>query len=62
MAVASDGSYGIGEGVVYSYPVTCEQGGYSIVKGLEVNDDCRTRMDASHDELLEERSGVAELL
>jgi malate dehydrogenase len=62
MAVASDGSYGIGEGVVYSYPVTCEQGSYKIVQGLEVGDDIRARMTASHDELLEERSGVAELL
>ena len=62
MAVASDGSYGIGEGVVYSYPVTCEQGSYKIVQGLEVGDDIRARMNASHDELLEERSGVAELL
>ena len=62
MAVASDGSYGIEEGVVYSYPVTCEQGNYSIVQDLEISDDCRNRMDASHEELLEERSGVAELL
>jgi malate dehydrogenase len=62
MAVASDGSYGIGEGVVYSYPVTCSDGSYSIVQDLDVGDDCRRRMDASHTELLEERSGVAELL
>jgi malate dehydrogenase len=62
MAVASDGSYGIDEGVVYSYPVTCSQGSYTIVQGLDVNDDCRSRMNASHEELLEERSGVAELI
>jgi malate dehydrogenase len=62
MAVASDGSYGIEEGVVYSYPVTCAQGSYTIVEGLEVGDDCRARMSASHEELLEERAGVAELL
>jgi malate dehydrogenase len=62
MAVASDGSYGIDEGVVYSYPVTCSKGSYSIVKGLAIDDGCRTRMDLSHQELLEERAGVAELL
>lgn len=62
MAVASDGSYGVAEGVVYSYPVTCEAGSYSIVKNLEINDDCSARMKASYDELQEERSGVAELL
>jgi malate dehydrogenase len=62
MAVASDGSYGIGEGVVYSYPVTCANGSYSIVGDLGIDDDCRARMDASHEELLEERAGVAELL
>jgi len=62
MAVASDGSYGIGEGVVYSCPVTCSDGRYSIVQDLEVGADCRERMDSSHAELLEERAGVAELL
>ena len=61
MAVGSDGSYGIDEGVIYSYPVTCKDGDYSIVQGLEISDDCRHRMDTSHQELLEERSGVAEL-
>jgi malate dehydrogenase len=62
MGVASDGSYGISEGVVYSYPVTCEAGRFSIVTDLDINDDCRRRMTASHEELLEERDGVAELL
>ena len=62
MAVASDGSYGIDEGVVYSYPVTCNAGSYSIVKNLDINNDCSQRMKASYEELLEERSGVAELL
>jgi len=61
MAVGSDGSYGIDEGVIYSYPVICKDGNYSIVQGLEISDDCRHRMDTSHQELLEERSGVAEL-
>jgi malate dehydrogenase len=62
MGVASDGSYGIDPGVVYSYPVTCAAGSYTIVENLSVNDDCRQRMTASHEELLEERDGVAELL
>jgi malate dehydrogenase len=62
MGVASNGSYGIDEGVVYSYPVTCNAGSYSIVENLDINGDCRQRMTASHEELLEERDGVAELL
>jgi malate dehydrogenase len=62
MAVASDGSYGIAEGVVYSYPVTCRDGSYSIVQGLDIDTDCAKRMKISYEELLEERSGVAELL
>jgi malate dehydrogenase len=62
MAVASDGSYGIAEGVVYSYPVTCKDGSYSIVQDLAIDKDCRKRMDLSHQELLEERAGVAKLL
>jgi malate dehydrogenase len=62
MAVASDGSYGVAEGVVYSYPVTCRDGSYSIVQGLDIDDDCAKRMKTSYEELLEERAGVAELL
>ncbi|MDR2216322.1 MAG: malate dehydrogenase [Nevskiaceae bacterium] len=62
MAVPSDGSYGIPEGVVYSYPVTTKNGEYSIVQGLSVDDFSRARIDASHAELLEERDGVKDLL
>lgn len=62
MAVASDGSYGIPEGVVYSYPVRCGQGRYEIVQGLEIDAFSRQRMDATHAELREERDGVADLL
>ncbi|MDY6943307.1 MAG: malate dehydrogenase [Pseudomonadota bacterium] len=62
MAVPSDGSYGIPEGVIYSYPVTCAKGTYEIVQGLDINDFSRSRMDATYQELLEERAGVAELL
>jgi malate dehydrogenase len=62
MAIPSDGSYGIPEGVMYSYPVTCSGGRYSIVQGLPVDAFSRERMDATHRELLEERDGVRELL
>jgi malate dehydrogenase len=62
MAVPSDGSYGIPEGVIYGYPVTCRNGEYTIVQGLSVNDFSRAKMDATHKELLEERDGVKDLL
>ena len=62
MAIPSDGSYGIPEGVIYSYPVTCKDGRYSIVQGLAVSGFSRERMDATHRELLEERDGVRDLL
>ncbi len=62
MAVPSDGSYGIPEGVIYSYPVTCKNGEYSIVQGLSINDFSREKMQATHRELLEERDGVKDLI
>ena len=62
MAVASDGSYGIREGVFYSYPVVCKDGRYEIVQGLDIDEFSRERMQATEDELFEERAGVAELL
>jgi malate dehydrogenase len=62
MGVPADGSYGIGEGVTYGYPVTVSGGDYRIVPGLEVDEFSRKRMDASHAELREERAGVGELL
>ena len=62
MAVASDGSYGIAEGVYYSYPVKCRGGDYEIVRQLEIDDFCRARLDATDAELREERRGVADLL
>ena len=59
MGVASDGSYGISEGVVYSYPVRCPGGGrYEIVQGLAIDEFSRKRMDASDAELREERGNV----
>jgi malate dehydrogenase len=62
MGVASDGSYGIPEGVIYGYPVTTKAGQYQIVKGIEISDFSRKRMDATLKELHEERDGIAELL
>ena len=62
MAVPSDGSYGIPEGVIYSYPVTCANGAYSIVQGLAVDEFSRAKLQATHAELLEERAGVADLI
>jgi malate dehydrogenase len=62
MGIPSDGSYGIPEGVIYSYPVVCQGGKYQIVQGLSVDAFSRARMDATHKELLEERDGVKDLL
>lgn len=61
MAVASDGSYGVPEGLVSSFPVTCADGDWSIVQGLEINDFSRQRIDASVAELVEERDAVTAL-
>ena len=62
MAVPADGSYGIGAGVIYSYPVTVSNGEYRIVPGLAVDEFSRKRMDATYAELREERDGVKNLL
>jgi malate dehydrogenase len=62
MAVPSDGSYGIKEGVIYSYPVTIKDGSYQIVQGLSIDEFSRKRMDATDKELREERDGVKDLL
>jgi malate dehydrogenase len=62
MGVASDGSYGIEEGVVYSYPCTCRDGRYHIVEGLEIDDFSRQRMMATDRELREEREAIKDLL
>jgi malate dehydrogenase len=62
MGVASDGSYGIPEGIMYGVPVTCEGGHYHRVKDLEIDAFSRERMDFTLKELLEERDGVADLL
>jgi malate dehydrogenase len=62
MGVPSDGSYGIPEGVIYGYPVTCRNGSYQVVKGVEVSEFSRKRMDATLNELHEERDSVRSLL
>ena len=62
MGIASDGSYGIPEGVLYGHPVTCRDGRYEVVKGLEISEFSRKRMDATLKELHEERDGVKHLL
>jgi len=62
MAVPADGSYGIAAGVIYSYPVTIQNGDYRIVPGLAIDEFSRKRMDATHTELREERDGVKNLL
>jgi malate dehydrogenase len=62
MGIPSDGSYGIPEDVMYGFPVTCANGEYSMVKGLEIDEFSRARMDATLAELNEEREGVAHLL
>jgi len=62
MGVPADGSYGIPDGVIYSYPVTITNGDYRIVPGLAIDDFSRQRMEATHAELREERDGVRNLL
>ncbi len=61
MAVCSDGSYGVPEGLISGFPCTTENGVWKIVQGLDVNEFSRGRIDASVGELGEERDAVAEL-
>ncbi|HEU0152788.1 MAG TPA: malate dehydrogenase [Arenimonas sp.] len=62
MGIPSDGSYGIPKDVMYGFPVTCKDGKYEIVQGLEIDEYSRTMMDKTLAELEEERAGVAHLL
>ena len=62
MAIPSDGSYGISDGLIYSYPVTCSGGHYDIVPALEIDEFSQIRMSETEQELLEERDGVRDLL
>ena len=61
MGVYSDGSYGVAEALIYSFPVTCIGGDWQIVAGLEINAFSQSRMDATEAELTEERDSVAHL-
>ena len=61
MAIPSDGSYGVEEGVISSFPVTCSDGSYEIVQGLEISDFSQGRIDATVNELKEERDAVRQL-
>jgi malate dehydrogenase len=60
-AIWSDGSYGVAEGIITSFPVTSSGGSWEIVQDLDINDFSRTRIDASVAELLEERDAVRSL-
>jgi malate dehydrogenase len=62
MGIPSDGSYGIADGVIFGFPVTCQGGEYKIVQGLAVSDFSRARIDATLKELQEERAAVENLL
>ncbi len=62
MGIPSEGSYGIPEGVLFGYPVTCSGGKYSIVQGLTISEFSKARIKATYDELLEERNAITHLL
>jgi malate dehydrogenase len=62
MAIPSDGSYGVEEGLISSFPCTCSDRSYEIVQGIELNDFSRSKIEASIDELKEEREAVKDLL
>jgi malate dehydrogenase len=61
MAVPADGSYGVEEGIISSFACTCSGGEYTIVEGLEVNEFAQQRIDATVNELKEERGAVEKL-
>jgi malate dehydrogenase len=62
MGVYSDGSYGIAEGLIYSFPCVCKDGDWTIVQGLDINQFSREKMSATEQELAEERDAVQHLL
>jgi malate dehydrogenase len=61
MGIHSDGSYGVAEGIISSFPVTCSGGDYTIVQGLDIDDFSRAKIDASVTELADERDAVVGL-
>jgi len=62
MGVVSDGSYGIAEGLIYSFPVECRNGEYHVVQGLEISEFARSKMQITMAELLEEKETAYEVL
>jgi malate dehydrogenase len=62
MGVPSDGSYGIPEGVMFGYPVNCSGGRYEIVKGLEISEFSKGKIEGTHSELTKERADITHLL
>ena len=62
MGVLSTGAYGVPEGLIYSFPCACKDGVYHVVEGLEINEFSRAKMDATAQELSEERDAVRHLL
>ncbi len=62
MGIHSDGKYGVAEGLIYSFPVTCENGQYQVVEGLEINEFSQDLMDKTEQELAEEKDAVSHLL
>lgn len=61
MGIPSDGSYGVDEGVIFGFPVTCSGGSYEIVQGLDLNDFSQSRLDVTVNELQDERETVKQL-
>ena len=62
LGVGSDGSYGVPEGLVFSFPCTCKDGEYTIVKGLEWNDFAKEKIRLTTEELVQERDAVLGLM
>ena len=62
MGICSSGEYGVPAGLIFSYPVTIADGKWTIVEGLEINEFSRARIDATAQELTEEKEAVAHLL
>lgn len=62
MSIPSDGSYGISQDLIYSFPVTCENGEYQIIQGLDISDFSQQKINLSEQELLEEREAIKHLL
>ena len=62
MAIPSNGSYGISEGIIYSFPVICQNGSYSIVENLEIDEFSKECMEITEKELIDEKAAIEHLL